>query len=305
MTTAERLVKLLEQGGLSSEQRAEIGLQLAQLGDPRPGVGLLSNGLPDIDWVQIPAGRFTMGSHMGDLTADMSEMPQSVLRLPDYYISRYPITYAQYEVFVMDGGYHNNAFWTRAGRRWRSSREYPQQFWGDPNWHISNHPVVGVTWHEALAFCLWFGGLIGARAWLPGEGQWEKAARGGDNRRFPWGNQFSAEYANCTVTLQTDIYTRQTETFSLGRTTAVGLYPEGMSPYGVMDMAGNVSEWCASAWRPNYQTPEDNMPEGSAPRVRRGGSWQDRESSLRTTARKSSPPETSANTLGFRICAVA
>ena len=329
MTTVEELVSLLQTGTQSPEEKAEIGRQLAELGDPRPGVGVLENGLPDIDWVNIPAGDFIMGSSLGDLTANISEVPQSTVTLPTYYISRYPITFAQFGAFVDDGGYDNNAYWTKAGNAWcgnkpdesrfwklvhklpglgsqpvsTAHKSRPECCWGDPMWHISNCPVVGITWYEATAFCAWLSQKVDFRVWLPSETEWEKAARGTDKRRFPWGNQFYPQYANCGQTMQVDRYNRDQEVVGMGRTTPVGIFPDGASPYGAMDMCGNVWEWCATIWRSDYSIPEDNTLEGLWERVLRGGSWNEREVRSRTTSRGGAAPDTAADTIGFRICA--
>lgn len=328
--SVDELLAQLSAGPMSPDEIYAIGLQLAEIGDPRPGVGVLDNGLPDIDWVTIPAGEFLRGSRMGDLTANLTEVPQSSVHLPAYRISRYPVTYAQFEAFVSGEGYARKSYWTGAGNRWRivsasseqrrslwrtilrlghihsdsgHHKSQPDAFWNDPDWHVSNHPVVGVTWYEAAAFCNWLGDQLGLRVWLPDESQWEKAARGTDGRRFPWGRQFYPSNANCGQTVQVDRFNRDSGLSGVGRTTAVGLYVEGASPYGVLDVAGNVWEWCATAWNEHYDEPEDNDPEGDAPRAIRGGGWNEREVQCRTTSRKGQPPQIASNNLGFRVCA--
>jgi formylglycine-generating enzyme required for sulfatase activity len=300
---AESLLAIIENPDSEAVERAEAGIKLARIGDPRPGVGVRPNGLPDISWVDIPAGDFLFGSYMGDLTANMNEMPQAVYAMPDYAVSRYPITYAQYAAFVNGNGYANSRYWTQAGLRWRGNRRQPDVSWNDPKWHISNHPVIGVTWYEAVAFTRWLTERLGYEVWLPSEMEWEKAARGPDGRRFPWGNQFFGNHANCVQALQPDPFRRQTEVVGLGRTSAVGIFPEGASPYGVLDMCGNVWEWCVSAWRDSYDDPDNTAYEGRMPRVVRGGSWNEREGNTRVAARQGVAPETADTALGFRICA--
>ncbi len=325
MTTTAELLSQLQVSTLIPEQRAEIGRQLAEIGDPRRGVGLMNNGIPDMDWVEIPAGETTIGSPLGDLTAKMNEVPPYAVNLPTYYVSRYPITYAQYAAFVQADGYSNPRYWTKVGNQWAGNpvdagrfqgflqrfssgnpgekKTHPQALWNDPFWHLSNHPVVGVTWYEAAAFAAWLGEQLNTPVWLPTEEEWEKAARGTDGRRFPWGKQFYAQFANCGQTMQVDRFNREQEMTGIGRTTAVGIFAEGASPYGVMDMCGNVWEWCASVWRENYQVPASNVLEGDHDRVIRGGAWDEREINSRTTSRIACSPHQTGDNLGFRVCA--
>jgi formylglycine-generating enzyme required for sulfatase activity len=304
MRSSEELLSLLTASMLSPEERSDIGLELDEIGDPRPGVGLDDDGLPDIDWVDIPAGEFLFGSTLGDLTAQMNEVPQTKVHLPAYRISRYPLTYTQVEAFVKDGGYKQKQHWTPAGKKWRGRKSYPQVGWKDDEWHVGNHPVIGVTWHEALAFCSWLSEKVGFTVTLPSESQWEKAARGTDGRRFPWGRQFYPQYANCGHTVQADPFTRQMETVGVGSTTAVGLYPDGASPYGLLDVAGNVWEWTLTLWREQYDAPENNAIDVSGSRALRGGSWHERETGVRAAVRKGAPPSTCDTTIGFRVCAM-
>ena len=133
---------------------------------------------------------------------------------------------------------------------------------------LPNHPVVDVSWYEAVAFCNWLTERLreaGAmqpeqRIQLPTEAQWEKAARSTDGRRYPWGAEITPDYANYRNT-------------GIGTTTAVGIFPKGESPYGVLDMSGNVWEWCLTKWRKNYREQADDDLEGDVVRVVRGGSY--------------------------------
>ncbi|RMF76217.1 MAG: DUF4062 domain-containing protein, partial [Chloroflexi bacterium] len=189
-----KLADLCAGGHLPPVERAAAGRILAQLGDPRPGVGVIVGAthalpLPDIEWVEIPAGTFLMGSDPDkDEWAREREQPQHEVMLPRYDIARYPTTVAQYEPFVADGGYDNPDYWTEAGWQWREVVNISApEYWQDPTWHISNHPVVGVTWYEAMAYCAWLDALLGRSAGrstlrpyetiitLPTEAQWEKA----------------------------------------------------------------------------------------------------------------------------------
>jgi formylglycine-generating enzyme required for sulfatase activity len=249
---------------LAPRLRANAGDILARLGDPRPGLGLRSDGLPDIVWCEVPAGVFTMGS-----TEYESEMPQHQVNLPAFKIGKYPITNAQYAAFVGDGGYTEKwrACWTEAGWARKGERAGPSTAGGD--FDLLNRPVIDVTWYEAMAFCAWLTARLRDTgeldlAWeitLPSERQWEKAARGTNGRRYPWGDEADPNRANY---VETEIRT----------TTAVGIFPGGASPYGCEDMSGNVWEWCRTKWQEDYKGYEDdNEPEGDARRVLRGGSF--------------------------------
>ena len=200
--------------------------------------------LPDIDWVEIPAGPFIYGE---------KEAPQTI-DLPRFYISRYPITNSQYQTFIDAGGYEDERWWQDLLKR------KPEE----PRWKHSNRPRDRVDWYEAVAFTRWLSAQLGYDITLPTEQQWEKAARGTDGRRYPWGEGFNTGDANVNVkyiSAGDDIVTQ---------TTAVGMYPHRSSPYSVMDMAGNVFEWCLN----NYDNPLHTVPDrGGELLTVRGGSW--------------------------------
>lgn len=233
--------------------RALLGRELGRRQwDNRPHTGCV-DGLPDIDWKIIPAGDFKYQEN------------DRVEGLPEFEISRFPITYAQYEAFWNDDGYLRREFWTEAGWDWlqEASTHQPLFGWGDQEWHISNHPIIGVTWYEAVAFCRWLEGWYkGYRVQLPTEYQWEKAARGENGLPFPYGNK--VDYTKCNL-----------EATSINRTSPVGIFPSGMSSYGVEDMCGNVWEWCLN----NFDNITDTSEEISADqmdtikRTLRGSSW--------------------------------
>jgi formylglycine-generating enzyme required for sulfatase activity len=170
-----------------------------------------------LGFVEIPEGPFVIGE--GD--------DQHELTLPTYYIARYPVTVAQFRAFVEDSGYEPDTLRSLRG--------------------VDNHPVRYVTWYDALAYCKWLtqklrewvkmpeplATLLREEGWvvtLPSEAEWEKAARGTDGRRYPWGSEPDPERANYDDT-------------GIGTTSAVGCFPGGRSPYGVEDAGGNVWEW--------------------------------------------------------------
>ncbi len=192
-----------------------------------------------LDFVKIPAGEFRYGEN------------KQKVRLDEFWISRTPITNAQYQVFVKTTGYRAPDHW--AGGQAPKGKE--------------QHPVVYVSWEDAQAFCRW----AGVR--LPSEREWEKAARGTDGRTYPWGNE-PPDSQRCNFNNQ------------VGDTTAVGSYPAGASPYGVLDMAGNVWEWCADAHE-------------AGGRVMRGGAFPNDEYYVRCAARVRNIPNPRDLDFGF------
>ena len=266
--------------------RVAAGDALAHLGDFRPGVGSMPEAspnpdsrpgtsypqrLPALEFCYIPAGPFWMGR--------AEEEHWNIHLDYDYWITRYPITVVQFRTFVDAGGYKNQAYWLEAkrvgvwqppgqiqGRFDDTPRTEPQDF-GSP-FNLSNHPVVGITWYEALAFCRWLTEKFAASPQpvkihaetvaleqlltfkgyeftLPSEAQWEKAARGNDKRLYPWGgSEADPNRANS----RPPHLGRDPRYIALDSTSAVGCFPGGASPYGCQDMAGNVWEWSCSLW---------------------------------------------------------
>jgi formylglycine-generating enzyme required for sulfatase activity len=271
--------------------RAFAGRTLGRLGDLRPGVSLRKDGLPDVAWCDVPAGEFLMGnSRETDAMADDSETPQHRVTLEGFSVSKYPVTNAQYDAFVLDGGYTKKwqHCWTKDGWRWKGDRSGPDKVGG--GFGLANHPVVNVTWYESMAFCRWLGERSALPIALPSEAQWEKAARGIDARRYPWGAEITPEYANYD---QTGIRT----------TSAVGIFPKGQSPYGALDMSGNVWEWCRTKWRDNYNAAADDNPEGTNWRVVRGGSFIDNDRYVRCAFRgRTSPAAVTGTSVSVWCC---
>ena len=299
------LVALLEWGALPPAERARAGRTLAHLGDPRfrPGAWFLParfRGQPEplLGFVQVPAGPLLMGSDRArDPGAYDREFPQHEVHLPAYYIARYPVTVAQFRAFVQGSGFRP----------------------GDPDClrDPDNHPVRYVNWHEARAYCHWLGdrlrawpglpdelaGCLHGEGWavrLPTEAEWEKAARGplhpeseadagGAGHIYPWGDEFDSSRCN-------------TWEGRIGTTSAVGMYPSGASPYGVLDMSGNLFEWCQSLFRDYpYQAADgrENLEAGGS-RVLRGGSWGLNRRGARCAYRSDYHPD-GLSSLGFRV----
>ncbi|MEW8627229.1 MAG: formylglycine-generating enzyme family protein [Candidatus Thiodiazotropha sp.] len=228
--------------------------------------------LPDIDWVEIPGGEFIFGE----------DKQQQRLTLERFYIARYPITNAQYLTFIEDGGYEDESWWFDIERL---SPEIP-------HWNKPNRPRETVSWYEAVAFCRWLSQRVGYEIRLPTEQEWEKAARGTDGREYPWGDGYQGKYANVN---ETEAKVRPSY---LEQTTAVGLYPQGASPYGVMDMAGNVWEWCLN----KYDNPEDTAIDKTEEiRVLRGGAWMASPEGARAAFRFGDRSANRGYLRGFRI----
>ncbi len=297
------LVQLIRSGRLSARERAMAGDILAEVGDPRPGFSSTLVGdllVPDIAWCEIPAGPFLMGSSEArDANAYDNEKPQHRIELPPYRVGLYPVTNAQYRLFVEGGGYEDSRYWMEEGWVWRKENGIvAPEFWDEPIWNNPNHPVVGISWHEAMAFASWLTVQLEMPVRLPTEAEWEKAARGSDGRIYPWGDAWDPERANAQDT-------------GIGQTSAVGIFPAGASPYGFLDMSGNVWEWTSSLWsirdnRPDFGYPydpsdgrEDLGTDGK--RVIRGGSWASSPAQTRVAYRGMADPRTRNHMIGFRV----
>jgi toxoflavin biosynthesis protein ToxD len=293
------LVAVVENSAEPLARRRAAGEALGELGDPR-----LSTKDPAM--VHVPAGSFRMGTREEDGPAIIAEYkhahvqrrflakeaPQHEVETGEFEIGRYPVTNQEYADFVAATGRAKPASWTGA--------TYPEG--------KANHPVVRISHEDAVAYTEWLARETGRAYRLPTEAEWEKAARGTDGRLYPWGNSFDPDRCN---TLEGNtfamLYKRARPVFNvvlrigsfvvdrglLGdrfdqalNTTPVGIYPDGASPYGALDLAGNAEEWVAEPFSlyPGYPHGDefDWSAEGS---ICRGGAW-NRPGDVARTARR-------------------
>jgi formylglycine-generating enzyme required for sulfatase activity len=307
------LQRLLGRGALPPRDRARAGLVLGHLGDQRPGVQLTDGLLDPDDFIELPAGKFILG-----------ETNKEAVIKHSYRLSRFPVTVAQYEPFKAEGYDEKNPtapnWWGEEGWSWKVDNKItgPNDYW--PVFQTPNHPRVGVSWYEAMAFCRWLTELLrlslqsssrreealtsrandallprllpGQEIRLPTEAQWEWAARWNrktgqvDNRYFPWGGRKDdadlAQHCNMYKT-------------GIRNTSAVGLFHNGKADCGAMDLSGNVWEWCENWY--------DEMVKQY--RVLRGGSWDGGgPESLSCSCRDYGAPGIRFLDLGFRCVVV-
>ncbi|MBX0331552.1 SUMF1/EgtB/PvdO family nonheme iron enzyme, partial [Oscillochloris sp. ZM17-4] len=273
--------------------RVAAGNVLAVVGDPRPGVCTLPPPM-----VRITGGSFVIGEPKGKHKHD-DEINDQLVTVGSFDLARYPVTNAQFKDFIDAGGYDLTAPWWAIGGDWlRKEGAITPRLWDDSRFGIArpNHPVVGVNWYEATAFCHWLTDHHlndGYTYCLPSEAEWEYAARGSQRRTYPWGNpEPDDERAN---------FNRR-----YNGTTAVGCFPAGATPgTGLLDMAGNVWEWTRSAYQPYPYDPQDERVDGAEPVQKRftyrGGAWFNRPIYLRAAYRVSYSPDNHDHVVGFRL----
>ena len=242
----------------------------------------------------IPAGSFLMGCQRSpeltpkpDAGVAPEETPQHEVKLPAYRIGKYPISNVQYAEFI----------------RQKKLQDVPKKagwFLREPPADKLDHPVIGVSWYDALAYCRWLSEQTGRTYRLPSEAEWEKAARGEEGQIYPWGNEWAAGRSNQ----------------GNQETTAVATYPTGASPYACLDMVGNVQQWTSTLWgtdlkRNTFPYPyraDDGREDLKAHqrlhrvfRIHRGGSFRDDPAKLRCSARGISDPDSKIRWRGFRV----
>jgi formylglycine-generating enzyme required for sulfatase activity len=245
------------------------------MGDPRRGTGLDEQRLPDIAWIDIPHGEVTLETD-----------PAKTFPVDAFRIAKYPVTWAQYRVFLnAQDGYHDPRWWIDLHQRQEPGRE---------QWAFANYPVIIVSWYDAVAFCRWLSsrrGLEGISSIrLPTEWEWQWVAQSGNERReYPWG-EWHPSRAN-------------TRDGGIGRTIAVGMYPLGEpDAWAVLDLAGNVLEWCLN----EYHVPENISIGNGGIRVLRGGSWNDPPADCGVAHRDGrGGPAFRLIYYGFRVCCSA
>jgi formylglycine-generating enzyme required for sulfatase activity len=243
----------------------------------------LSDLLPD--FVFLPSQPFMMGTPERELSAlaktyggtresYREESPQHRLRLPPFAIADTPVTNALYAIYVADAGARPPLIWRGA----------------TPPDHLHDCPVTDVSWEDAQHFCRWLSNVMAAPYRLPTEAEWEYAARGSDRRRFPWGDEWDPNRAN-------------TRDGGPGAVTPVGAYPSGISPWGCLDMAGNVWEWTSSLDAPYPYRFDDGREDPNAPgrRILRGGSFANPHGFARCACRFRLAPTVRNEFLGFRL----
>ncbi len=242
-----------------------------------------------MEYVYVAPGPFTMGSTDAVVAAlneaDGSdafsrELPAHVVDVPGFYVARYPARQADYAAFVAATGratlFRDDAY-SRPYNWDPERRTFPAG--------MADHPVVLVTWDDAVAYCRWLGGRLATEA------EWEKAARGADRREWPWGGRWRPGLCNSAES-------------QIGGTSAVGRFsPAGDSPSGAADMAGNVYEWCASLYLPYPYRADDGRDDPQAPgdRVMRGGACGLDQNKVRCAFRNHAAPDDFGFTIGFRV----
>jgi formylglycine-generating enzyme required for sulfatase activity len=287
--------------------RAEVGSVLGHLGDPR-----FSGEYRLPPFVRIPGGRFWMGSEEAEVEALVrevgrewfrDEMPRHQVELDAFDLACYPTTNAMFGCFMEAGGYGDERWWAeaRAGGLWKPGEGFKHgnqpRLWDEAGFNGPNQPVVGVSWHEAMAYCRWLTAEMGedAEYRLPTEAEWERAARGPEGWRYPWGDAWEEGRAN-------------TEELRLGSPSPVGTFPDGASMEGALDLAGNVWEWCRDwfdekAYRDRAGRVVRNPtgPSKGRYRVLRGGSWYDDRNLVRCASRGDVRPDLRSSYDGFRV----
>lgn len=277
------LVAELQRAEIPHQYRDWIGIQLNIVGDNREGVGLTTNGLPDLVWQSVLEGNVDI-ERAGEFHVD------------ELIISKYPLTAQQFQVFLDDpDGFNNSAWWEGL-----SVSDGHKTVPGEQRFQEKNHPRDNVSWYDAIAYCRWLNErlqsskevpvveIINKKGWeirLPTEWEWQMAATGGDpNNKFPWGLDWNGALAH-------------TKHNQLNKSMAVGMYPSGVSPTGALDMSGNIWEWCLNCYKKMDQIDLERTDR----RVLRGGSWYHWGSYAHSDMRSRYYPDHRYNAGGFRV----
>ena len=265
-----------------------------------PLAAMLSAATPTVndgfgDLVLVPSGAFKMGDNFGD--GEPRERPVHTVDIDTFYIGKHEVTNGVWRKFRDDAGYDDPKFWP-------AGRPVPKDqvpYWTQANNHgggtpdSDNYPAIGINWDSATAFCKWLSVKTGKKYRLPTEAEWEKAARGTDQRRYPWGNEITETNANFVGTQKFDTVR------------PAGYFDQkGASPYGAQDMAGNIMEWCQDWYSRDYYTVSARKnPQGPATgtyRVLRGGTFFIDAFDLRSYARSAAWPSLQSHRMiGFRL----
>ncbi len=314
-TLAKSLVQVLWRNPptTSVAARIEVGEVLGRLGDPR-----FSGDLRLPEFIALPGGEFWMGTDEAEAarlkqkTGEdyfVDETLRHRVHVDAFALAQVPTTNAMFARFIEAGGYREARWWMDAPKNfwrpdgtikdwWGDERNRPA-YWDDAHLNGPNQPVVGVTWYEAAAYCRWLTATLndGHVYRLPTEAEWERAARGlGEAARtYAWGNDWQPNRAN-------------TAELGLERTTPVGIFPDGATPEGLLDMTGNVWEWCSDWYaerlygkRAGRVVRNPAGPERGRYRVLRGGSWYQEKVSARCAFRGRYLPDVRNGHLGFRV----
>jgi formylglycine-generating enzyme required for sulfatase activity len=284
----DRLLAELENPTTDHRRRSSIGERLEDLGDGgygtgRHGVGLRMDGMPDIEWCEIPNN-----SNRPEEFIDFH-----VFNVSTFWIAKYPITFVQFQAFIDDPeGFTNPRWWERLDIEKRHKGQAASQ-----RFKLDNQPREHVSWYDAIAFCRWLTAKLPSNAWpssvtkvnqqwqlrIPTEWEWLRAASGGNPvNRYPWGDRWNNKIVN-------------THEAELSRPIAVGMYPQNSSPFKALDMLGNTWEWCIN----EYHELEKVELTGSNDRSMRGGAFNYR--LIHSILRNNASPDTRATEIGFRV----
>ena len=268
LNPAQELITVLERPEVSHQDRFQIGLTILLFGDdPRPGVGV-KDGIPDIEWIDIPGGKIRLKG------------VKKVFTVKPFKIAKYPVTNAQFHAFIEDGGYDPDQEWWKG----LEHQESASSAWQEPN-----APRENVSWFEAMAFCRWLSARRNEVIRLPTEWEWQQAATGGNPANvYPWGKKWDAARCN-------------SDESRLNRTTPVGLYPQGATAQGVMDLAGNVWELCLNKYDHPEKPESLRLDDSEDWRVIRGGSWNGYPGNLRASTRDRNTTDYRNINRGFRL----